>query len=72
MAKICCRRAKAKIQDNKQNGRSVSVEPPPDSPPQLSTGFEADLHNMIHEDERESIKSLVSLSTKASASPHQL
>ncbi|RDB30964.1 Homeobox protein Hox-B3 [Hypsizygus marmoreus] len=48
------RRAKAKLQDGKQKGRSRSVEvvpPPPDSPPQLSTGFQVDLHNLIHEDE---------------------
>ncbi|KAF9466450.1 hypothetical protein BDZ94DRAFT_1250943 [Collybia nuda] len=45
------RRAKAKLQDSKQKGRSGSAEVPPDSPPQLSTGFEADLQNLIHEDE---------------------
>ncbi|KAF5382063.1 hypothetical protein D9615_004225 [Tricholomella constricta] len=46
------RRAKAKLQDGKQKGRGASIEvPPPDSPPQLSTGFQVDLHNLIHEDE---------------------
>ncbi|KAG5653234.1 hypothetical protein H0H81_001617 [Sphagnurus paluster] len=46
------RRAKAKLQDGKQKGRGESVEvPPPDSPPQLSTGFQVDLYNLIHEDE---------------------
>jgi regulatory protein PHO2 len=45
------RRAKAKLQDGKQKGRSGSAESPPDTPPELSTGFEADLHNLIHENE---------------------
>ncbi|KAF8240680.1 homeobox-domain-containing protein, partial [Tricholoma matsutake] len=44
------RRAKAKLQDGR-TGRGKSAELPPDSPPQLSTGFEVDLHNLIHEDE---------------------
>ena len=47
-----CRRAKAKLQDGKYKGRSGSAETPPDTPPELSTGFEVDLHNLIHEDER--------------------
>lgn len=46
------RRAKAKLQDGKHKGRSGSAETPPDTPPELSTGFEVDLHNLIHEDER--------------------
>ncbi|KAF8876740.1 hypothetical protein BD779DRAFT_1695815, partial [Infundibulicybe gibba] len=45
------RRAKAKLQDGKHKGRSGSAETPPDTPPELSTGFEVDLHNLIHEDE---------------------
>ncbi|GLB45436.1 putative homeodomain containing protein [Lyophyllum shimeji] len=46
------RRAKAKLQDGKRKGRSASVDVPlPDSPPRLSTGFQADLQNLIHEDE---------------------
>ncbi|KAH7912017.1 hypothetical protein BJ138DRAFT_845958 [Hygrophoropsis aurantiaca] len=44
------RRAKAKLQDGKK-GRGVSVETPPDTPPELSTGYEAELHSLIHEDE---------------------
>lgn len=54
----CCSRAKAKLQNTKQKGRGGSAEVPPDSPPQLSTGFEVDLHNLIHEDERRSKKSI--------------
>lgn len=45
-------RAKAKLQDGKHKGRGGSAEAPPDTPPELSTGFEVDLHNLIHEDER--------------------
>ncbi|EIW84137.1 homeobox-domain-containing protein, partial [Coniophora puteana RWD-64-598 SS2] len=44
------RRAKAKLQDGKK-GRGTSTETPPDTPPELSTGYEAELHNLIHEDE---------------------
>lgn len=51
------RRAKAKLQDGR-TGRGKSAELPPDSPPQLSTGFEVDLHNLIHEDERKPVLSL--------------
>lgn len=47
------RRAKAKLLDGKK-GRGASAETPPDTPPELSTGYEVDLHNLIHEDERES------------------
>ncbi|KAL0954726.1 hypothetical protein HGRIS_003679 [Hohenbuehelia grisea] len=44
-------RAKAKLQDGKPKGRSSSTEAPPTSPPELITGFEVDLHQLIHEDE---------------------
>jgi regulatory protein PHO2 len=46
------RRAKAKMQDAKK-GRDDSVETPPDTPPELTPGYEVELHNLIHEDERE-------------------
>ena len=49
---VFARRAKARLLDGKHKGRSGSAEIPPDTPPELSTGFEADLHNLIHEDER--------------------
>ncbi|KAF8121835.1 hypothetical protein EV363DRAFT_874614 [Boletus edulis] len=39
------RRAKAKLQDGKK-GRVSNAEPPPDTPPQLVTGYEAELHNL--------------------------
>jgi hypothetical protein len=45
------RRAKAKLQDGKR-GSSDSAESPPDTPPELTPGYEAELHNLIHEDER--------------------
>lgn len=45
------RRAKAKLLDGRQKGRSGSTEAPPSTPPDLSTGYEVDLHNLIHEDE---------------------
>ncbi|KAG6909986.1 hypothetical protein DXG01_013986 [Tephrocybe rancida] len=45
------RRAKAKLLDGRQQHRRVTIEvPPPESPPRLSTGNQADLHNLIHED----------------------
>ncbi|KAL5485745.1 PHO2 [Sanghuangporus weigelae] len=46
------RRAKAKLLDGKKSrhlGNEWS-DTPPDTPPQLSAGFEADLHGLIHED----------------------
>ncbi|CAL1715730.1 unnamed protein product [Somion occarium] len=45
------RRAKAKLQDGKNKGRGGLVEMPPDTPPELCAGFDASLHNLIHEDE---------------------
>ncbi|KAH8117738.1 hypothetical protein DFH11DRAFT_855113 [Phellopilus nigrolimitatus] len=51
------RRAKAKLLDGKKSrhlGGDWS-ETPPDTPPQLSAGFEADLHSLIHEDQPVSI-----------------
>ncbi|KAF9234607.1 hypothetical protein BU15DRAFT_78833 [Melanogaster broomeanus] len=44
------RRAKAKLQDGKK-GQGGSAEMPPDTPPELATGYEAELHNLLHEDE---------------------
>ncbi|KAI9567294.1 hypothetical protein HD554DRAFT_982703 [Boletus coccyginus] len=44
------RRAKAKLQDGKK-GRGSSAETPPETPPELVTGYEAELHNLLHEDE---------------------
>lgn len=51
------RRAKAKLLDGKKSrhlGNEWS-DTPPDTPPQLSAGFEADLHSLIHEDHPVSI-----------------
>ncbi|KAF7975733.1 hypothetical protein HWV62_8711 [Athelia sp. TMB] len=45
------RRAKAKLHDGKKN-RCDSPEPPPDTPPELTTGYEMNLQNLIHENER--------------------
>ncbi|KAF8556164.1 homeobox-domain-containing protein, partial [Imleria badia] len=44
------RRAKAKLQEGKK-GRDSSAEMPPETPPQLVTGYEAELHKLLHEDE---------------------
>lgn len=44
------RRAKAKLQDGKKT-RGASAESPPDTPPDLAAGFEAELHDLLHEDE---------------------
>ncbi|KIJ14209.1 hypothetical protein PAXINDRAFT_12861 [Paxillus involutus ATCC 200175] len=41
---------RAKLQDGKK-GRGGSAETPPDTPPELATGYEADLHSLLHEDE---------------------
>ena len=49
------RRAKAKLLDGKKYrhlGGNEWADGSPDTPPQLSAGFEADLHNLIHEDHR--------------------
>lgn len=35
-----------------KKGRGPSAETPPDTPPELVSGYEVDLHNLIHEDER--------------------
>jgi hypothetical protein len=45
------RRAKAKLHDGKKS-RSDSTETPPDTPPELTPGFQVELQNLIHEDER--------------------
>ncbi|KII84457.1 hypothetical protein PLICRDRAFT_366051 [Plicaturopsis crispa FD-325 SS-3] len=45
------RRAKAKLQGGKAKGRPRSAETPPEAPPALSTGYDEDLHSLIHEDE---------------------
>lgn len=45
------RRAKAKLHDGKKS-RGDSAESPPDTPPELTPGYEVELHNLIHEDER--------------------
>lgn len=47
------RRAKAKLLDGKKPRHGDWSDTPPDTPPQLSAGFEADLHSLIHEDQRE-------------------
>ncbi|KIM84391.1 hypothetical protein PILCRDRAFT_6622 [Piloderma croceum F 1598] len=44
------RRAKAKLHDGKKS-RSDSTETPPDTPPELTPGFQVELQNLIHEDE---------------------
>lgn len=44
------RRAKAKLQEGKQSSVTEVSELSPDTPPELSTGFEAELYNLIHED----------------------
>ena len=45
------RRAKAKLQ-LKLKARAVEkLEPPPESPPELSSGFDVDIHSLIHENE---------------------
>ncbi|KAA1467414.1 homeobox-domain-containing protein [Dentipellis sp. KUC8613] len=43
------RRAKAKLLDGKT--KTQTADTPPNSPPELSPGFEVDLHNLLHEDE---------------------
>ena len=55
------RRAKAKLQDGKHGSRGDSAEFPPDTPPELSTAYEGELHGLIHEEERESHSFLTEL-----------
>lgn len=64
------RRAKAKLQDGKQRPAKI-VEVPPESPPHLSKGFQVDLHNLIHEDERKQFicQRIASNSTMTDAIP---
>ena len=45
------RRAKAKLQ-LKLKARAVEkLEPPPESPPELASGFDGEIQSLIHEDE---------------------
>lgn len=46
------RRAKAKLQDGKHGSRGDSADFPADTPPDLSTAYEGELHSLIHEGER--------------------
>ncbi|KAI0774979.1 homeobox-domain-containing protein [Trametes elegans] len=49
------RRAKVKMQA-KMRARTVEkLEPPPESPPPLTSGFDADMHHLIHEDDEVTI-----------------
>ncbi|KAH9902547.1 hypothetical protein C8Q73DRAFT_634116 [Cubamyces lactineus] len=49
------RRAKLKLQA-KMKARAVEkLEPPPESPPALTNGFDADVYNLIHEDDEVTI-----------------
>ncbi|TBU22251.1 hypothetical protein BD311DRAFT_155650 [Dichomitus squalens] len=44
------RRAKAKLQLKLQARAVEKLEPPPESPPELASGFDVDIHGLIHED----------------------
>ena len=45
-----CRRAKAKLQLKLKACAVEKLEPPSESPPELSSGFNVDIHSLIHED----------------------
>ncbi|KAI0788048.1 hypothetical protein C8Q74DRAFT_1216543 [Fomes fomentarius] len=45
------RRAKAKLQLKLKSRTVDKLEPPPESPPELASGFDADIQALIHEDE---------------------
>ncbi|RPD60980.1 hypothetical protein L226DRAFT_522832 [Lentinus tigrinus ALCF2SS1-7] len=45
------RRAKAKLQLKLKSRTVEKLEPPPESPPELTSGFDADVQGLIHEDE---------------------
>lgn len=51
MLLLSFRRAKAKLLDGRK-GHEESAETPPDTPPELTPGYEVELHNLIHEDDR--------------------
>ena len=44
------RRAKAKVQLKLKACAVEKLEPPPESPPELSSTFDVDIHSLIHED----------------------
>ena len=46
-----CRHAKAKLQLRLKARTVEKLEPPPESPPELSSGFDVDIHSFIHKDE---------------------
>lgn len=46
-----CRRAKAKLLDGKHDHETMEL--PPDMPPALAAGWDAELQMLVHEDERE-------------------
>ena len=45
-----CRRAKAKLQLKLKAPAVKKLEPPPKSLPELSSGFNVDIHSVIHKD----------------------
>ena len=45
------RHAKAKLQLKLKACTVEKLEPPPESPPELSSGFDVDIHSFIHKDE---------------------
>ncbi len=47
------RRAKAKLQLKLKTRTVEKLEPPPESPPELASGFDAGVDELIHEDEGE-------------------
>ncbi|OCH94896.1 homeobox-domain-containing protein [Obba rivulosa] len=56
------RRAKAKFLNIRKTAPARLVEPPPESPPPLSTGFDLELCALLHEDEPVTIISCTNLS----------
>ncbi|KAI0714401.1 hypothetical protein C8T65DRAFT_738653 [Cerioporus squamosus] len=67
------RRAKAKLQLKLKTRTVEKLEPPPESPPELANGFDADVHGLIHEDEEVTVFPCTDLTIgtwRRMASPH--
>ncbi|KAI0833732.1 homeobox-domain-containing protein [Trametes gibbosa] len=70
------RRAKVKLQAKMFARAAEKLEPPPQSPPPLTSGFDAEVYNLIHEEEEVTIIPCTDLSVgtwrRVASSKHEL